>query len=188
MSKWIRKNKKFLMVLSIIISWTVLIYFINPKEIVEIIGVRSGYILVFSIAALGGFSSFSSTSFFTTVATLANGGMSPLFLGLAGGLGLTIGDSIFYYLGFKGKKVVSDTDSKWKKSINRISTWLKRGPDWLIQIFILIYAGFTPLPNDFLVVSLGLTKYPYKKMIGPILIGDIIATTIFAYLASGKVF
>lgn len=97
----------FTILLVIILFWSYIFYFYTPEELVSKIGVTNGYIFLFLSAALGGVSTLTSSSFYTTVFTLVSGGLNPFLVGLVGGVGVTIGDCIFYYLGYKGKKVTS---------------------------------------------------------------------------------
>ena len=126
----------------------------------------------------GGFSSISSAGFFATFIAFATGGANPWLLGIAAGAGLTIGDSFFYYLGLQGRGILSE---KFRKQINRLSNWFSKQKSWKVQVFVFIYAGFMPLPNDILSVSLAIAGYPYKKIIAPLLLGNIIFMTLLAF-------
>lgn len=177
---FLKKHYKFILVLAFVLAWSLFVYFVGARTVVEYIGIENGYLLIFLIAIFGGVSSATAVSFYTAVITLAAGGLNPFMIGLIGGIGVTFGDSIFYYLGLKGKKVIKSSS----KTLNKITKWLRTGPSWLIQIFIFVYSGFSPFPNDILTVSLGLTEFPYRRVIIPLLLGDIASTTIVAYLAS----
>lgn len=165
----------------LIIAWSITLAIIGPERIVESIGVENSYIFAFIVATLGGVSTLTSSSYFLTIITLAGGGANPYILGVVAGTGITIGDSIFYYLGKNGREVTSGKAKKW---VEKFSKWLDKRPKWNIPVIVFIYAAFTPLPNDILTVSLGLSSYPYKKMIIPLWIGNIIITIITGIGAS----
>ena len=106
--------------------------------------------------------------------------MNPILLGLFGGIGVTIGDSLYFYLGSKGKEISS---KKVDKRLEKISKLLKKSPKWLIPFIVYIYSGFTLLPNDLMTFSLGITGYSYKKIFLPLILGNITVTTIIAYIS-----
>jgi len=54
-------------------------------------------------------SSITGVSYAATIVTLAAGGLNPLLLGLASGLGISIGDTIYYFLGRQGRTATADT-------------------------------------------------------------------------------
>jgi membrane protein YqaA with SNARE-associated domain len=112
------------------------------------------------------------TSLYTTMYKFLDAGMmDPVLLGLIVGCGITIGDSLFYYLGVTGRKLFTGKAKQW-------SDWLvemiNRQKGWQVQTLILIYTGFTPLPNDILSVSLAVARFRYRKVFIPLLIGNII--------------
>jgi membrane protein YqaA with SNARE-associated domain len=176
-----KKRLIFGLLILFVIAWSITLAIIGPTTIVNTIGIRNGYIAAFIVATLGGFSTITSSSYFLTIITLAGGGANPYILGVVAGTGITIGDSLFYYLGFRGRDVANKKIYKWTE---KFSKWLEKRPRWLVPIIIFIYTGFTPLPNDILTVSLGLSSYPYKYLIIPMWAGNITITILTAIGAS----
>jgi hypothetical protein len=170
----------FITLLIFIISWITLLFIYGPQKIVSFVGMRNGYILAFVVATFGGMSAFSSTSFFTTVITLALGGLNPILLGIIGGIGVTIGDSLFFYFGIHGRCLFPN------KIIHKLDTffrWLEKGPSLFVPVFVFLYAGFTPFPNELMTIPLGLIGIEYKEIILPLLIGNMVLITIILFLA-----
>lgn len=157
-------------ILLFIVGWSFLLAHISPSEIVATLGVDNSYLVAFVIAAVGGLSMITATGLYATVLTLAAGGASPVLLGIAAGLGITIGDSLFYYLGTRGHEVLSGQPLAWA---NRIESWINQQREHMIQIFVYIYTGFTPLPNDVLTAALGLAEYSYRRLLPALLLGNI---------------
>lgn len=170
----------FFALLGIIAFWGILLYFYSPQVLIEKIGVQNSYIVIGVVAVLGGVSSITGASFYTTLTTFAAGGADPLLLGLIGGIGVTFGDSFFYYLGLRGKDLLS---GKPKKISQKMECWINKKPSWVPQAIAFIYTALTPLPNDILMVSLAISKVSYKKIIFFVLIGNIGSVIFFAYLA-----
>ena len=175
------KNRKayltFFLVLSFILAWSALLIFVGPREIVEFIGVENGYLVAFLVAAFGGLSSVSSASFYATLVTLAAGGLDPLLLGLIAGTGITIGDCLFFYLGHTGGHLIT---GRLRHFFEYLSRWLQKGPKWFVPVIVFVYAGFTPLPNDILTISLAMAKIHWQRIILPLWAGNIILVILIA--------
>lgn len=169
----------FIGVALLIIVWIITIILIGPNNIVDAIGEENGYLLAFVIAVAGGVSTLTSSTFTLTIITLVAGGLSPYILGVVGGTGLLIGDSLFYYLGSNVSYLLSGQSKKW---IDKLSAWLENRPKWLVPGIVFVYVGFFPLPNDVLTVTLGLGSYRYRRIVLPIWLGNILFTIIVGVL------
>jgi len=181
--KYTKKLIGFLVLAIFLISLIILLYFINPEEMVNKIGVRNGYILAFVVSFFGGFSAGGSISFISLLIILVTGGMNPIYLGLVSGISLSIGDIMMFYVGSKGRKLVK---GKWDQKIDKIANLFKK-KKWLrkmIPAIAYIYMSLTPLPNDILLLFLAAIEYPVKKMSTIIILGDITFALIVTILAS----
>jgi len=183
-------NKKligFLILVVFLISLIVLLCFVNPEQIVNKIGVRNGYILAFVISFFGGFSAGGSISFISLLIILVTGGMNPIYLGLVSGISLAIGDMIMFYAGSKGRELVK---GKWDEKIKKVANVFKKRKrlEKMIPIIAYLYIGFTPLPNDVLILFLAAIEYPAKKMNTIIILGDITFALMITILASKGIF
>ncbi|MFH1667496.1 MAG: hypothetical protein ABH884_00525 [Candidatus Komeilibacteria bacterium] len=168
----------FFVVLLFIIGWSILVYQIGPEQLVERIGVHNGYLLAFLVTLFGGSSTFTSLAYVTTISTLAFGGLSPFILALVGGIGLFLGDSVYVFLGYHGSQALADS-----KYVNYLANWMNKLPHWSVGIVTYLYFS-SLLPNDVILILFGLGKYSYKKLMVPLLLGDITFIFIVAYLAS----
>ena len=87
----------------------------------------------------------------------------PWLLGIIGGLGATIGEMTGYLLGRAGSKFVrADQSSGFLRFVQK---YPRTTPIvlWLVAV--------TPLPDDVLVIPLGIAKYPWKNVLIPQFIG-----------------
>jgi hypothetical protein len=175
----IKRAMIFFGILFFLIAWALFLHFYGPAAIIDWIGVEQGYLIAFFIAAFGGVSTLTATSYFATIITLAAAGLDPLLLGIFGGLGVTIGDSLFFFAGRHGRVVMPE---KGERYLKRFQDWLKKRPSWLIPVIVYVYAGFSPFPNEFMTVSVGLTGTRYRRIILPLLLGNITITVILAEL------
>ena len=166
-------------VLVTLLAVSVLLYQYPPDKIVEWIGVENSYLAAFIIAASGGLSSFTSSIFYASVATFSAGGANPWLLGLTGGLGIALGDSLIFALfrfGFK------DIKGQWRARLEDIRERIERYPRPVVYAVLLLILGVTPMPNDivmFLLVALG---FRYLKVAPIIILAGITITTITALI------
>ena len=105
-----KREKKLLgvfVLISIIILWALLLFYLPPTEIIDTIGVQNGYILTFFAALLGGTSVLFPFPYYLVVFTLGAGGLNPFLLGIFSGVGLMVGDSTSYLLGYSGREIIT---------------------------------------------------------------------------------
>ncbi len=162
-------------------GWSAALYFIGPENLVGFLGFTNTYLTSFVLGILGGSSLFTSTAYYVTIFSFAKTGLNPYVLGILGGLGLTIGDSLFYFLGRESSEIAS---GKFKKKIEAFGRWLSKKPKSVILLFSFLYTGFTPFPNDLLMISTGLSKYSYKIIAVGDLLGNIVFLTALGVLAA----
>ncbi|MDB4303794.1 hypothetical protein N9934_03280 [Desulfosarcina sp.] len=180
LKKRTKKYIAFFIVLAFIVLWSVLMFYIGPEELINEIGVRNGYILAFFMAVFGGVSALSSTSFYVVEVGLVLGGLNPYIVGVLGGIGLSVGDTLFFFLGNRAKRTVVNYRKKW---MGHFSKWLNRRPKWIVPIIAFVYSGLTPLPNDVLMIAAAFSDIKYRRIIVPVLLGNIFLTTIIAIAA-----
>jgi membrane protein YqaA with SNARE-associated domain len=173
-----RKHATFVLLLAFFVAWGYLLSTYEPEEIVHFLGITNVYFVVFLASIIGGVSTIFAGSFYATIITFALGGLDPFALGFFAGIGATIGDSIFFYFGLKGRDVLS---GRWREKAMIFSAWLQRQNRPVVTIVIFLYAGFTPLPKDLLVVALAIGDYRYRKMIPPLLLGNICLVSLISY-------
>ncbi|MBI2042959.1 hypothetical protein HYT25_01055 [Candidatus Pacearchaeota archaeon] len=175
------KEKNFLIafvVVLVFVLWSILLYNYPPTEIVALIGVENGYLLTFLSALLGGTSVLFPFPYYLVVFTLGAGGLNPFLLGIASGIGLVLGDSTTYYLGYKGREIIS---GRIVGIFNKIHSWASQKPKWVMPTLLFFYGAFFPAPNDVIVIPLGLARYPYMKVVIPLVLGNIVFSTIVAF-------
>jgi membrane protein YqaA with SNARE-associated domain len=179
--KYFKLTKKNLIIFIFIlffILWSIVLIKVSPIKITETIGIQNSYLLTFFVAFLGGSSILIPFPYYLFIITFGAGGLNPFLLGIIGGLGLALGDSITYFIGYKGKEVLPH---KVQKIFNKIRIICSKR-SWLMPFFLFIYGAIIPIPNDLIILPLGLGRYPYWKMAIPLTIGNMIYTTGLALL------
>jgi hypothetical protein len=163
----------------IFLLFNLLFLYYSPDQIIDFIGVGNSYLTVFIIASIGGLSSFTSAILFGAIATFASGGATPWLLGLSAGIGIFIGDSLIFGLLSYGLK---DVSKKWRVRIESYKKRIKKMPDWLVYLLLLLILALTPIPNDIVLVALVLLNFQYLKIMPILFVSSISIATITAYL------
>ncbi|MFC1663281.1 VTT domain-containing protein [Patescibacteria group bacterium] len=107
---------------------------------------------------------------------LGSTGLNVIWLGLMAGLGASIGELTSYLVGLAGGAFVWKKYGQHFKALKKILEKKPRMMPWIIFLF-----GASPLPDDVLLIPLGMIRYNFFKAVIPMAIGKIILTTIFAW-------
>lgn len=172
----------FALIALILAAWALLLYFIEPQEIVDYFGIQNTYFIAFAVAVIGGVSIAGSAPVYAAIITFALGGANPLWLGVAAGLGVAVNDILFFYAATLGRHML--LAGRFSAAIERFSRWLAERPSWFLPFAVFFYCAFTPLPNDVLAVSLALAGVPLRRVIVPFALGSITLITIIATAAT----
>lgn len=164
-----------------VVVWTVFLHYHAPEEIVSTLGTRNGYLVAFIIAFLGGLSLFIVVPYYLAVATLAAGGLHPVILGITAGLGVILGDTTSYLVGYHGQTFLP---AFVQRIFKIFSEWVYILPRGALSIILFLYGSSVPFPNDIVTVPLGLARYPYWRMVIPLGAGNIVFNTVIAFLSS----
>lgn len=175
----LKKYKALYISLVVLLSVGALLYRYPPDMIIEYIGINNSYLATFIIASTGGLNSLTSSIFYAAVATFSSGGANPWLLGLVGGIGITIGDSIIYGLFVYG---IKDIKASWKEKAERLRMRIEKYPTWFVYIALFLLLGVTPMPNDIVMLALVLMGFSFIKVAPVILLAGISITTLTAFL------
>lgn len=132
-----------------------------------------GYIGMFVLAFLGGTTTLVPIPYFIVVIALAGIGFNPYLLGLSAGLGATAGDTVSYFVGYHGQTFFS---TGAQKKFNRIHRVLTRWPA-LTPVFLFLFGAVVPLPDDLVILPLGLVRHRYVSTVVPVGLGKIVMNT-----------
>ena len=167
-----------LLVVAVIAVVNFIFIWLSPQELVEKFGVENSYLITFLVASLGGLSSVTSPVLYALIATFAAGGATPWLLGIVGGIGIAIGDTLIFILarvGYKSTQRLHRHEAeKYKHLQEKISL-----PIQVVLLYLLL--GFTPIPNDIVMIFLVLLGYKLRLLIPLLLFSGITIATITAY-------
>ncbi len=131
-----------------------------------------GYAGAFLISIFGNFTIFFPVPF--TITIYAFGAtLNPLLLGLVCGIGSTIGEFSAYLIGMGGRKVI---EGRFEERLESAKRLIQRYGATIIFLFALL-----PLPDDVILIPLGVIRYDLKKALGAMFLGKTIMLTFVAY-------
>jgi membrane protein YqaA with SNARE-associated domain len=131
-----------------------------------------GYAGAFLISIFGNFTIFFPVPF--TITVYAFGAtLNPLLLGLVCGIGSTVGEFSAYLIGMGGRKVI---EGRYEERLESAKRLIQRYGATIIFLFALL-----PLPDDVILIPLGVLRYDLKKALGAMFLGKTIMLTFVAY-------
>jgi membrane protein YqaA with SNARE-associated domain len=133
---------------------------------------KYGYAGAFLLSIFGNFTIFFPVPF--TITIYAFGAtLNPLILGLVCGIGSTVGEFSAYLIGVGGRKVI---EGRYEERLESAKRLIHRYGATIIFLFALL-----PLPDDVILIPLGVLRYDLKKALGAMFLGKTIMLTFVAY-------
>ncbi|MEM2321291.1 MAG: VTT domain-containing protein [Candidatus Bathyarchaeia archaeon] len=139
------------------------------------IALKYGYLGAFFMSFLGSISIVFPVPY-TMMIFVMGGLLDPKLLALSAGAGSALGEMLGYIIGYCGGSFISEERRRRMKTIARI--FEKYG---VVAVFIF---ALTPLPDDLILIPIGIMHMPFIKAFIPCLFGKIAMCFILAY--SGK--
>lgn len=182
-----KKNEKhfltFFILFIFFLAWSYCLVQFSPEEIITVIGIKNSYALVCIAGFLGGVSLFFPFPYYLLVATFGAAQMNPLLLGFYTGLGVILGESTSYFFGYAGSYIIENRPARF---FRKFSTWVQDKSYPHVASALFVYGSIVPVPNDFILVPLGLGKYPYLKLMLPLGLGNMVFNTLIAFAVSSN--
>jgi membrane protein YqaA with SNARE-associated domain len=164
--------------IGLLVLWSFALFFIDIEAFIESIGITNAYLSLFVIATITGTSFLTSASFYAMfVAYATSGVLDPYLMGLVGGIGMAIGDSMYFFI---SRKTIDVMELENNKVYQIIYKFVAKLPHWGVYLFTFLYASFAPIPNDILMITLGALKFKYSRIIPIIVVGNITLLTLIA--------
>ena len=104
----------------------------------------------------------------------ADMGHNPWLVGLVSGVGAAMGEMTGYLAGYYGGSFLKEKDN-----INGFREYVQRRPS-MMPLMIWFLAA-TPIPDDLLIVPLGVARYSWWRVFVPLIIGKIVFLTAIAW-------
>jgi membrane protein YqaA with SNARE-associated domain len=134
-----------------------------------------GYPGTFIVTLLGNATIFIPVPF-ALVIYICGSFLNPLILGLVTGTASTIGELSAYFVWRGGRKII---EAKYGLRLDNVRKLIGRYGMLVIFLFSLL-----PLPDDLLLIPLGMIKYDIQKLIMAMFLGKTIMCLVIAYAVS----
>jgi membrane protein YqaA with SNARE-associated domain len=131
-----------------------------------------GYLGAFLISIIGNFTVFFPVPFVVTIYSFG-ATLNPLLLGLICGIGSTIGEFSAYLIGSGGRNII---DERYGKRLETAKLLIQKYGMTIILVFAVL-----PLPDDLILIPLGMLRYNLKKAMLAMFVGKFIMCTSVAY-------
>ena len=131
-----------------------------------------GYTGAFLISIFGNFTVFFPVPFVVTIYAFG-ATLNPLLLGLVCGIGSTIGEFSAYLIGRGGRRIIDD---QYGKRLETAKLLVQKYGMTIIFVFAVL-----PLPDDLILIPLGMLKYSLKRAMIAMFMGKFIMCTAVAF-------
>jgi membrane protein YqaA with SNARE-associated domain len=131
-----------------------------------------GYAGAFLISIFGNFTVFFPVPFVLTIYAFG-ATLNPLILGLVCGLGSTVGEFSAYLIGRGGRRVIND---RYGERLETAKLLVQEYGMTVIFAFAVL-----PLPDDLILIPLGMLRYSLKKAMIAMLLGKTVMCVAVAY-------
>jgi membrane protein DedA with SNARE-associated domain len=139
---------------------------------IERVLVSYGYIGAFLISFLGNLTIFIPVPFaFFIIALGAT--LNPFLVGVACGLGSTLGKLLAYLVGWAGRKLI---DERYGSRLESAKSLIRRYGAVMVFLFALL-----PLPDDLIMIPMGMLRYSFVNFLIATLMGKLVMGLILAY-------
>ena len=135
------------------------------------------YVAIFLISIIGNVSVIMPVPYIIALAILVVVlPINPLFVGVAAGFGASIGELSAWLLGRGTSEMIEDTS--YGKRLDSLAKLVKKG----YGIPLIIFFAATPLPDDLLLIVLGMVNYNIGYALVACFIGKVLLAVGIAYL------
>jgi membrane protein DedA with SNARE-associated domain len=91
--------------------------------------------------------------------------------------GTLIADFTSFFLGRLSRELIIH---KHPKIVGFVTTWQAQNSRWTF-VLVTLYAAFVPLPNEVILIPLGLTGVSFKNLIIPLILGNLLSQLVLVY-------
>jgi uncharacterized membrane protein YdjX (TVP38/TMEM64 family) len=131
-----------------------------------------GYLGAFAVCLLGNLSIILPVPFALVVYAFG-ATLDPLILGLVSGVGCTVGELSAYLVGRGGRRIMN---RRYGKRFDAVERLIDR-----YGALVVFLAALLPIPDDLILIPLGILKYDLKKILVAMFVGKTLMCLVIAY-------
>ncbi|MDO8600057.1 MAG: hypothetical protein Q7R73_00345 [bacterium] len=149
----------------------------QESEAVRVVVARYGYVGIFVISVISGFNLAVPVPAIAFLPLFLESGLNFWAAIFFIGAGMTLADTIAYFLGKVGRQVISySTGDGVLLRLEKMRERHRFGP----MAVLFLFAALVPFPNEILVVPLGFLKYRIVYIIPTVFAGNLVFNTLYA--------
>lgn len=168
--------KLILIAAVILLGWWFSFQLGDNKQVIEIVE-RYGYAGIFVIAIVSGFNLIVPIPAISFLPLYVASGLSLFLVFLTIAVGVTIADTVAYYIGHFGRIAAS---GEIARIIQRLIKWREKNHA-LPYIILFLFATFAPLPNEVLLIPMGLLGYRLAYVLPIVFTGNLLFNSFSGY-------
>lgn len=135
-----------------------------------------GYLALFFLAIISGFNLLVPIPAVALVPAASAAGLDPWFSALVVTAGMTISDSVSYFIGRLGREILAGKQAALLAKLEKIQKKHNAWPIWLL----FLYAAVVPFPNEIILIPMAVLGYPAKEAVPAVFFGNLV----FNFLAT----
>lgn len=148
------------------------------SEAVRMTVASYGYVGVFAVAFISGLNLVVPVPGIAFVPVFVKSGLDFNYSIIVLTAGMTIADSVAYGFGALGRKVYAYTHQNGRtiRALIRFRKHHRLGP----YLALLVFAMFAPLPNEVMVIPMGILGYRLRHILPVIFVGNFVFNQLYA--------
>lgn len=173
-------GKTFLVIFTFMVAFIGLILIadsLSQSEQVREIVAEFGYVGVMIIAVIAGLNSIVPVPAATFTPIFLAAGLTAPFIILSLTVGTLIADFTGFFLGQLSRKVIESHHPR----VFHFFVALKEKREHLVPLVVALFAAFAPLPNEVILIPLGLAGVKFQRLIIPLFIGNLVNQLYLVY-------
>ena len=180
---WLRGFIWGLFVLTILTGIVLFAQYITADENARAFVQEFGYLGVVITAFIAGLNAIVPVPAGSFVPIFIAAGLAMPLIIVALVIGTMLADLLAFFIGMKGRELTIEDYPR----VLAFTEWLRRDTDRYIIPGVFLYAAFSPLPNELILVPLAIAGVRLRVLFLPLLVGTILYQTAFALGAQSLV-
>ena len=154
---------------------------LTESQTVQALMERFGYFGILLVGMVTGFNILVPVPGSAFTPLFLSGGFPFVGIMIALSIGTTIADFVGFTVGKMSRSYVEKQHTFWYEKLREFSDRFR----WLVLPFVFFYAAFAPIPNEVILIPLGLLGFKIRMLVVPLLLGTVVHHSVYSLLAMG---
>jgi membrane protein YqaA with SNARE-associated domain len=153
--------------------------FVQGHPVLQSTLLSGGYVGIFLFSFINGFNVLVPVVTATFVPALSGAGLDPYILVAFISLGMTLADSVAFFLARAGRVHLSRIEGRVMRTLFAV----EEREHWLPLVILAFWSIVVPVPSELVLIPLGLLGYSARQVLPIVLVGNIIFNSAVAFWA-----